>query len=149
MFISIIKSCINKPVEHFILVLSLNFEFLMSEDEGKENEGFPMRYIAYWGTLAVETANTYQKVVQKMTFIYKRLARDATICFARMLYFSTHFNRGKPPPSLSIQHESSASHGRSGSCQRKFQWKLSFIEFKSVTAVCHGQLYQKVEASFD
>jgi len=35
MFISIIKSCINKPVEHFILVLSLNFEFLMSEDEEK------------------------------------------------------------------------------------------------------------------
>jgi len=40
----------------------------MSEDEEKKNESFPMRYIAYWGILAVETANTYQKVVQKMTF---------------------------------------------------------------------------------
>ena len=60
MFISIIKSCINKPVEHFIPVLSLDFEFLMSEDEEKENESFPMRYIAYWGILAVGTANTYQ-----------------------------------------------------------------------------------------
>ena len=47
MFISIIKSCINKPVEHFIPVLSLDFEFLMSKDEEKENESFPMRYIAY------------------------------------------------------------------------------------------------------
>jgi len=65
MFISIIKSCINKPVEHFIPVLSLDFEFLMSEDEEKEYESFPMRYIAYWGILAVGTANTYQKVVQR------------------------------------------------------------------------------------
>jgi len=68
MFISIIKSCINKPVEHFNPVLSLDFEFLMSEDEEKKNESFLMRYIAYWGILAVETANTYQKVVQKMAF---------------------------------------------------------------------------------
>ena len=68
MFISIIKSCINKPVEHFIPILSLDFELLMSEDEEKENESFPMRYIAYWGILAVETAITYHKVVQKMAF---------------------------------------------------------------------------------
>jgi len=68
MFILIIKSCINKPIEYFNPVLSLDFEFLMSEDEEKENESFPMRYIAYWGILAVETANTYQKVVQKMAF---------------------------------------------------------------------------------
>ena len=54
-----------------------------------------------------------------------------------------------PPPSPSIQHEGSASHGRSESRQRKFQWKLNLIEFKSATAVCRGQLYQKVEASFD
>jgi len=47
MFISIIKSCINKPVEHFIPVLSLDFKFLISEDEEKKNESFPMRYIAY------------------------------------------------------------------------------------------------------
>jgi len=49
MFISIIKSCINKLVEHFNPVLSLDFEFLMSEDEEKEYESFPMRYIVYWG----------------------------------------------------------------------------------------------------
>ena len=80
MFISIIKSCINKPVEHFNPVPSL-----MSEDEEKEYESFPMRYIAYWGVLAINTTNTYQKVVHKMTSIYKRLARDATICFAWIL----------------------------------------------------------------
>jgi len=70
MFISIIKSCINKPVEHFNPVLSLDFEFLMSKNEEKENESFPMRYIAYWGILVVETTITYQKVVQKMAFKY-------------------------------------------------------------------------------
>jgi len=57
--------------------------------------------------------------------------------------------QGQAPPSLSIQHKGSTSHERSESRQRKFQGKLSLIEFKSVTAVCRGQLYQKVEASFD
>jgi hypothetical protein len=37
---SIIKSCINKPVEHINHVLSSNFEFLVSEAEGK-NEDTP------------------------------------------------------------------------------------------------------------
>ena len=91
MFTLMIKSCVNKPVDQFNPVLSLDFEFLMSEDEERKNEGFPMRYIA------VYTTNTYQKVVQKMTFIYKRLARDATICFAWIMYFSTRFNWGNPP----------------------------------------------------
>jgi len=60
---------------------------------------------------------------------------------------SVHTSTGATSPS--IQHEGRASHGRSESRQRKFQWKLSLIEFKSATAVCRGQLYQKVEASFD
>jgi len=97
--------------------------------------------------LAIETANTCQKVVQKMTF------KD----WHEMLPFALHGYRtsvhtstgATPPPSPSIQHEGSASHGRSESRQRMFQWKLSSIEFKSVTAVCRGQLCQKVEASFD
>ena len=38
-----------------------------------------------------------KRLSKKMTFIYKRLARDATICFAWILYFSTHFNRGNTP----------------------------------------------------
>jgi len=113
MFISIIKSCINKPVEHFIHVLSLDFEFLMSEDEEKKNESFPIRYIAYWGISAVEAANTYQKVVQKMAF------KDwqGMLLFALHGYCtSVHISTGAtPPPSPSIQHGGSASHGRSES----------------------------------
>jgi len=65
MFISIIKSCINKPVEHFNLVLSLDFEFLMSEDEEKENESSQWDILHTGAFLAVETANTYQKVARR------------------------------------------------------------------------------------
>jgi len=39
-YLSIIKSCINKPVEHINRVLSSNFEFLVSEAE-EENEETP------------------------------------------------------------------------------------------------------------
>jgi len=147
MFISIIKSCINKPVEHFIPVLSLDFEFLMFEDEEKKNESFPIRYIAYWGISAVEAANTYQKVVQKMAFKgWQGIPPFALHGYCTSVQTLTG---ATPPPSPSIQHEGSASHGRLESRQRKFQWKLSSIEFKSVTAVCRGQLCQKVEATFD
>jgi len=38
MFISIIKSCINKPVEHFNPLLSLDLELPVSEAEGKDDE---------------------------------------------------------------------------------------------------------------
>jgi hypothetical protein len=85
MFISIIKSCINKPVEHLNPVLSLNFEFLVSETEEKEGESFLMRYIAYWGILAVEAANI-KKDCPKEDIHVQRLARDATICLAGILY---------------------------------------------------------------
>ena len=52
-----IKSCIDKPVEHNELILSPNFEFPVSETKEEEDGGaFPMRYIVYWGILAVEFA---------------------------------------------------------------------------------------------
>ena len=38
---SIIKSCINKPVEHIDHVLSSNFEFPASEADKEENDGIP------------------------------------------------------------------------------------------------------------
>ena len=89
MFISIIKSRINKPIEHFNLVLSLDFEFLVSKDEEKENESFPMRYIAYWGILAVEVASRISKSLPRRWHSITKTGME--------LYFSTHFNRGNPP----------------------------------------------------
>jgi len=49
---SIIKSCINKPVEHFDLVLSFNFEFLVSEAEEEEDEEIPNEIIRLLGHLS-------------------------------------------------------------------------------------------------
>jgi hypothetical protein len=48
---SIIKSCINKPVEHFNLVLSSNFEFLVSEAV-EENEETPDKISRILGHLS-------------------------------------------------------------------------------------------------
>ena len=117
MFISTIKSCINKPVEHFNPVLSPNFEFLVSEAEEKEDESFLMRYIAYWGILAVEAANTnIKKIVQKMTFKVSHGMLPFALHGLHMLTGATPPpppppSPPPPPPSLSIQLKSSASHG--------------------------------------
>ncbi|AES70133.2 hypothetical protein MTR_3g048420 [Medicago truncatula] len=70
MFISIIKSCVNKPVEYFNPVLSPNFEFRVSETEEKENESFPMRFLAYWASW-LSKLQISRKTVQKRTFMYK------------------------------------------------------------------------------
>ena len=86
---SIIKSCINKPVEHINLILSSNFEFLVSEapDEISRILGHLSRQIC---------KQKYQEDLLEDGFHLQRLARDVTICTSRVLYFSTHFNRGKP-----------------------------------------------------
>jgi hypothetical protein len=86
MFISIIKSCINKPVEHFNPVLSLDLEFLVSEAEKGMMKKFPMRFLANWGILAVKVADI-KKGCPEEDFHVQRPARDATICLAGILYF--------------------------------------------------------------
>jgi len=110
MFISIIKSCINKPVEHFIPVLSPDSEFLISEDEEKENESFPMRYVAYWGIFGR----------RKLQLHIKRLSRRRHLMIGKGCYHllcvdivrQYTFQQGQPPlPSLSIQCKGSASRG--------------------------------------
>jgi len=54
---SIIKSCINKPVEHIDHVLSSNFEFPVSEAEEDMNEEIPDEISHILGILAVKAAN--------------------------------------------------------------------------------------------
>ena len=52
MFISIIKSCINKPVEHFNPVLSLDFEFPVPESEEEEDDDIPNKISRLMGHLS-------------------------------------------------------------------------------------------------
>jgi len=94
---SIIKSCINKPVEYFYPVLSLDFEFLVSEDEEKENESFLMRSLAYWGILVVEAVSRISKSLPKRWHSIKKTSASCYHWPCMELYFSTHFNRGNPP----------------------------------------------------
>jgi len=69
---SIIKSCINKLVEHINHVLSSNFEFLVSEAE-EENEETPNKISHILGHLSRQSCKQtkIKKIVQKMAFTYK------------------------------------------------------------------------------
>ena len=143
---SIIKSCINEPVEHFNHVLSPNFEFLCPKLKKRRWRSFLIRFLAYWGISVVKTANEVSKDCPKGGVHLQRLARDATICFAWILYSCTHFNKGNPPtiPQYTIWRQ--CVTWRSESRQRKFRWRLSLTE--NIIAICHGQLYQTDKASF-
>ena len=97
MFISIIKSCINKPVEHFNPALSFDFEFFVSEAEEKEDEEIPNEISGPLGISTVEAANTYNKRLPRR---WRSITKSGASCYqwpCVELYFSTHFNRGNPP----------------------------------------------------
>ena len=147
MFISIIKSCINKPVEHFNLVPSLDWVPYV-RGWRKEEWKFPNEIYCLLGHFGPSKLQIHIKRLSRRWHLKIGKGCYHLLCMDIVLQYTLQQGQ-TPPPSLSIQHEGSASHGRSESRQRKFQWKLSLIEFKSVTAVCRGQLYQKVEASFD
>jgi len=68
---SIIKSCINKPVEHNNHVLSSNFELSVSEDEEEENEENKISHILGHLSRQSYKQTKIKKIVQKMAFIYK------------------------------------------------------------------------------
>jgi len=99
---SIIKSCINNPLNTSTLYSLSNLSSLYSRLKKRRMKRFLMRSFAYWGILAVKAAN---RISKRLSWRW-----HATICFAWILYLSTRFNRGNPPPSLSIQYEGSASH---------------------------------------
>ena len=72
MFISIIKSCINKPVEHINYMLSPDFELHVSEDEEEENEETHDEISRILGNLSSQGCKQIsKKIVQKMAFTHK------------------------------------------------------------------------------
>jgi len=70
---SIIKSCINKPVEHIDHVLSSNFEFPVPEAEEDMNEEIPDETSHILGHLSRQSCKQtkIKKIVRKMEFTYK------------------------------------------------------------------------------
>ena len=107
---SIIKSCINKPVEHNNQVLSSNFEFSVSEDEEERKmKRLPTRSLTYWGILAVAAANKDQEDCQEDGIHLQRLAWYVTV---HEYHASIPISTGATaPPSLNIHHEGHASRG--------------------------------------
>jgi len=95
----------------------------------------PTRSLAYWGILAVEAANKNQEDCPEDGSHLQRLAQDATICTSWVWYFSTHFNRGSPPPSLSIQHEGHASRGGRSPVNRSPAEIQAWLNSKCMTAL--------------
>ena len=71
MFISIIKSCINKPVEHLNPVLSLDFEFLISKTEEEDDEEISNEISRILGHFGRRSRNYQERFVQERTFMYK------------------------------------------------------------------------------
>ena len=70
---SIIKSCINKPVEHIDHVLSSNFEFPVPEADDEENDEIPDETSHILGHLSRQSCKQtkIKRIVQKMAFTYK------------------------------------------------------------------------------
>ena len=111
MFISIIKSCINKPVEHFNPVLSLDFEFLVSEAKKKEDEEVSNKISRLLGHLGHRSCKYQERLSRRGLSCTK----TGTRCYhlpCRDIVLQVHTLTGAtPPPSLSIQFKGSVPHG--------------------------------------
>jgi len=102
MFISIIKSCINKPVEHFNPVLSLDFEFPMPEAEEKEDEEIDNEISCLLGHLSRQSCKqNIKKFAQKTAFNYKDW---------HGIVFQYTLQQGQPPHHPSVYNIKAVPH---------------------------------------
>jgi hypothetical protein len=100
---SIIKSCINKPVEHVNHVLSSNFEFPVSEAE-EESEETPDEISHILGHLSCQSCKQKSRTLFRRWQSLTKTGMRRYCCLAWISYFSTHFNRGNPPSFPNMQH---------------------------------------------
>ena len=118
MFISIIKSCIIKPVEHLNPVLSLDFEFLVSEAERNAGEEVSNKISRLLGHLGPRSCKYQERLSRRGLSCTK----TSTRCYhlpCRDIVLQVHTLTGAtPPPSLNIQYKSSAPHGGQSSVKR-------------------------------
>jgi len=155
-------------------MLSPNFEFLVTETEEEKDEyGSPMRVLVYWGILAVKGTNKdTKKIVQKRAFTYKDWHEMLTSALHEVSYFkctlqqgqpplrpsmtntwvpyfSTHFNRGNPPPSLNIQHEDRVPHRTQSLINEKSSQMKQASNKKVRPCEFQGDLMLKKSLSFN
>jgi len=96
---SIIKSCINKPVEHINPVLSPNFEFPVSETRRRR-----IWRSSWWNfspTRASWPSKSKTKISRRVSRKGHSLTKAGTRCYRHTS--SVHFNRGNPPSSFSME----------------------------------------------
>ncbi|KEH15738.1 hypothetical protein MTR_0600s0020 [Medicago truncatula] len=80
--------------------LSSAFHQGAPDHDKKKVKRQPMISLTYRGIIVVQVANKNHEDSSEDDNRLQRLARGATILFAQISCFSTHFNRGNLPPSL-------------------------------------------------
>jgi len=107
---SIIKSCIDKPVEHFDPILSLSCEFPVSKTEEEEN--VPNGISRLQGNLSRQSCK--YKYQERLSKRWRSLTKTCTgcnhlLCMNIVLQYT--LRQGQPPHHPSVHHKGSASHG--------------------------------------
>ena len=140
---SIIKSCINKPVEHIDLALFSNFEFLVSEAEEDKNEEIPDEISRILGHLSHRSckqksrrlSRRWQSFTKTGMRCYHSLYPTWVSCFRYM------FQQGQPPFFPQYTTWRSCFPLRSKSRQQEFCQSPGLIELKMYDDFV--QIYQK------
>jgi hypothetical protein len=118
MFISIIQSCINKPVEHFNLVISLDFEFLVSEAEEEDDEEVSNEISRLLGHLGRRSCKYQERLSRRGLSCTKTSTRCYYLSCGDIVLQVHTLTGATPPPSLSIQYKGSVPHGGQSSVNR-------------------------------
>ena len=142
---SIIKPCINKPVEHINHVLSSNFEFLVSEAE-EENEETSKKISHILGHLSRRRNKQKSRRLSRRWHSLTKTGMRWYRYFTWVLCFNTHFNRGNPPHSLGIQHGGRASYGGRSPVDRSSAKVQAWLNLKYMTTL-HNYI-KDVETNF-
>ncbi|KEH40869.1 hypothetical protein MTR_1g036660 [Medicago truncatula] len=109
MFISIIKSCINKHVEHLNHVLSLDFEFLVSEVEEEDDVEASTEISRLLGHLGRRSC----KYQERLSIRGLSCTKTGTRCYhlsCRDIVLHAYFNRGKPHLHPSVYNIKAVPH---------------------------------------
>jgi hypothetical protein len=132
---SIIKSCINKPVEHINYMLSPDFELPVSEDEEEENEETQDNISRILGHLSCRSCKQKSRTLFRRWQSLTKTGMRCYHCLTGVSCFITYFNRGSPLLPSSIQHGDSASRGGRSPVNRSSAEIPAWLNFKCMTTL--------------